>query len=66
VLRAAPEPAPRPRIFVPAGTPEAALRALRAQGFATVAALSAADCPAGLRCTHRLVDGRAVPISKEG
>ncbi|GGC45916.1 ATP phosphoribosyltransferase regulatory subunit [Siccirubricoccus deserti] len=66
VLRAAPAPAPRPRVFVPAGTPEAALQALRAQGFATVAALSAADSPKGLRCSHRLVDGRAVPISKEG
>ena len=59
VLRAAPPGAPKPRLFLPLGADGAALRA---QGFATVAALSADDTPARLRCTHELKDGRAVPI----
>ncbi len=60
VLRAAPAVAPRPRVFIPIGDDGAALRA---QGFATVAALSADDTPARLRCTHQLKDGRAVPVA---
>jgi ATP phosphoribosyltransferase regulatory subunit len=68
VLRAAPAPAPRPRVFVPLhGGPGGSLaaRSLRAQGFATVAALAAGDTPARLRCTHILRDGRAVPLQAE-
>jgi ATP phosphoribosyltransferase regulatory subunit len=60
VLRAAPPSTPRPRLFVPLGADGASLRA---QGFATVAALSVHDTPARLRCTHELKDGRAVPIA---
>jgi ATP phosphoribosyltransferase regulatory subunit len=59
VLRAAPPPAPKPRLFLPLGADGAAHRA---QGFATVAALSAEDTPQRLRCTHELQDGQAVPI----
>lgn len=59
VLRAAPPAAPKPRVFLPLGAQGSALRA---QGFATVAALSAEDTPRRLRCTHELKDGRAVPI----
>ena len=59
VLRAAPPATPKPRVFLPLGAEGAALRA---QGFATVAALSAEDTPQRLRCTHELKDGRAVPI----
>ncbi|WP_230168754.1 ATP phosphoribosyltransferase regulatory subunit [Roseomonas sp. CECT 9278] len=59
VVRAAPAGVAKPRLFVPLGADGAAHRA---QGFATVAALSAADTPARLRCTHELKDGQAVPI----
>jgi ATP phosphoribosyltransferase regulatory subunit len=59
VLRAAPAVASRARVFVPLGGDGAALRA---QGFATVAALAPEDTPARLRCTHELKDGRAVPV----
>jgi ATP phosphoribosyltransferase regulatory subunit len=54
LLRAVMPAAPRLRVFVPAGTDPTAARALRAQGAATVAQLSAADTPASLRCTHSL------------
>jgi ATP phosphoribosyltransferase regulatory subunit len=63
VLRGAPAPPPRPRVFVPLGGPDAVARALRGEGFATVPALSAADTPERLRCTHVLSDGRAVPLA---
>ena len=42
-----------------------ACKALRAQGYVTVAALSPADAPDGLRCTHILQNGAAVPLHKE-
>ncbi len=63
VLRGAPAPPPRPRVFVPLGGPEEAARALRGEGFATVPALSPADTPERLRCSHVLRDGRAVPLA---
>ena len=62
VLRGAPAPPPRPRVYLPLGSPDAAARTLRAEGFATVPALSAGDTPERLRCTHVLRDGRAVPL----
>ncbi|MBX6745769.1 MAG: ATP phosphoribosyltransferase regulatory subunit, partial [Acetobacteraceae bacterium] len=65
VLRAAPPSALRPRVFIPLGAAEDAAAPLRGQGFATVAALSPADTPEALRCTHILRDGAAVPIEKE-
>ena len=43
-----------------------AARALRGEGFATVPALSAADTPERLRCTHVLRDGRAAPLPPAG
>jgi ATP phosphoribosyltransferase regulatory subunit len=64
VLRAAPAAPSRPRCFLPLGTPAAAGAALREQGFATVAALSAADQASALRCTHSWDGQRAVPIEK--
>jgi ATP phosphoribosyltransferase regulatory subunit len=65
VLRAAPMPATRPRCFLPPGTPPAVGEGLRRQGFATIAALSAADAPAPLRCSH-VWDGQApVPVTEE-
>lgn len=65
VLRAAPAGPARPRVFIPVGTSQDAVRALRTQGFATVAALADTDAPGALRCTHILRDGAAVPFSKD-
>ncbi len=45
---------PRPSVFVPLGLPAAAGARLRGEGWATVAALSSADDPAALGCTHIL------------
>jgi ATP phosphoribosyltransferase regulatory subunit len=65
VLRAAPAAPARPRVFIPLGAPQDVVRALRTQGFATVAALADTDAPGPLRCTHILRDGAAVPFSKD-
>ena len=66
VLRAAPARQARERVFIPGGTELAAQRALRAAGFATVAALAAYADPIAeahrLGCTHILRDGAAVPV----
>jgi ATP phosphoribosyltransferase regulatory subunit len=56
----APEAASR-RLFLPLGhDPDAAAR-LRAEGWITVAALD--DACASQGCTHRLQDGRPVPLT---
>ncbi|MDO9709395.1 ATP phosphoribosyltransferase regulatory subunit [Paracraurococcus lichenis] len=60
-MRAAPLPPVRPRVFVRLGEEAEAAR-LRGAGFVTVAALTPADTPDGLRCTHILRDGQAVPL----
>ena len=65
VLRAATRTPPRPRVFIPLGAPQDVVQALRAQGFATVAALAPTDAPAALRCTHVLRDGAALPFNKD-
>jgi ATP phosphoribosyltransferase regulatory subunit len=65
MLRAAPKPAPRPRVFIPAGSDPGLARALRAQGFVTVAALAEGDAPERLRCTHILEGGHAAPLPKK-
>jgi ATP phosphoribosyltransferase regulatory subunit len=66
VLRAAPVRQAKARVFVPAGTDLASQRALRAQGFATVAALIACNDPVAearrLACTYILRDGAAVSV----
>ncbi len=66
ILRACALPAPRPRLFVPVGHDHAAAARLRAEGYATVAALDPADHPAAeaarLRCTHILRGGAAVAL----
>ena len=63
VLRAAPRGAEPARLFIPLGADGAALRA---QGFVTVAALSAEDTPESLRCSHVLQEGRAVALPRKG
>ncbi|MDE2514407.1 MAG: ATP phosphoribosyltransferase regulatory subunit [Rhodospirillales bacterium] len=67
LLRAAPARMARPRLYLPAGTPPASAAALRAQGFATIAALgdAAEDAMAEARrllCTHVLRDGAAIAV----
>ncbi|MCW8084817.1 ATP phosphoribosyltransferase regulatory subunit [Sabulicella glaciei] len=62
VLRAAPDGARRRRCFLPMGTPAEAGERLREAGFATVAALSATDTAAALRCTHEWDGEAAIPL----
>lgn len=63
MLRAVAAAEPRRRVFIPAGGDGARAAALRAQGYATVAQLSAGDTPDSLRCTHRMNEaGDAVPV----
>ncbi len=52
--------APRNTLFLPAGHDPAQAARLRAVGWRTVAALTAADDAAALGCTHRLADSEAV------
>ncbi len=59
VLRAAPVPPEAPRLFLDPGVDGAVFRAAN---FVTVAALSPADTPRSLRCTHILRDQTPVPI----
>ncbi len=67
LLRALPPAPARPRVFLPCGANPADAETLRAQGFATVPALT--DAPDALlearrlRCTHLLRDGAAMPLS---
>ncbi len=49
----------KPRVFLPPGTPADVGESLRHDGFATVAALSAQDSPAG--CTHIWTNGTVAP-----
>jgi ATP phosphoribosyltransferase regulatory subunit len=52
----------RRRIFLPLGADPATAARLRADGWTTIAALSDADDPAALDCTHRLVGTRPEPL----
>ncbi len=66
ILRACAAPSPRLRLFVPVGHDHAAAARLRAEGYATVAALDPVDDPAAeaarLHCTHILRGGTAVAL----
>ena len=66
VLRAIPFPETTARTFAPAGTPPAALAALRAGGTRVVHGLASAADPVAearrLGCTHILRDGRSVAL----
>jgi ATP phosphoribosyltransferase regulatory subunit len=66
VLRAAPPRKARVRVLVPFGAPQEAAAALRAAGFATVAALEPATDAAGearrMGCSHILRDGQAMEV----
>ncbi|HEY4042794.1 MAG TPA: ATP phosphoribosyltransferase regulatory subunit [Rhodopila sp.] len=66
ILRVAPSRKARPRIFVPLGADRGTAAALRADGFATVAALAPTTDDTAeakrLGCSHILRDGKAAPI----
>jgi ATP phosphoribosyltransferase regulatory subunit len=70
ILRVAPPRQARPRVFVPLGSDRTAVAQLRADGFATVAALAVvADNTAEahrLGCSHILRDGKAALLHTEG
>ena len=67
VMRAAPDPEPARRLYVPHGEPAAAAAKLRQDGWVTVAGLDPAADPAEdarrLACTHVLRGGRAVSLA---
>lgn len=55
-------PAERRRLFVPIGTDPALAAQMRADGWATVAALEPGDTPAAQLCTHVLAGGTAQAV----
>lgn len=68
ILEAAAVPPLRPRLYLPAGTEPALAARLRAEGYATIAALGAeaADDAAEARrlyCTHVLTGGAPAPLA---
>ena len=70
LLRAAPSAPVRPRVFLPAGTTLQTAAALRAEGYATLAALDAGAVPpdteaSRLGCTHLVRNGRPIPLDPE-
>ena len=66
VLRSLPAPGRPRRVFLPAGTAPETGRALRAEGWITVAGLRGSDAPeeeaARLGCTHHCRAGRVVAV----
>jgi ATP phosphoribosyltransferase regulatory subunit len=66
VLRAAPSPAERPKIYIPLGTAPQTATALRKTGYATIAGLEPARNPmqeaVRLGCTHVLMDGETTAL----
>lgn len=54
--------AERRHVFLPVGTDPSLGAALRADGWTTIAALSDADDPAALGCTHRLIGTEPKPL----
>ncbi len=66
IVQVAPQPALRRRIFLPLGTPAAAAASLRAQQFATVAALGEGGEAEAMRlgCSHWWNNGRAVAVGE--
>jgi len=69
VLRAAPPRAPKPRLFLPVGTPKARAEALRGQGYATVAGLDPGAEPAAealrLGCEFLLTAAGPAALTRE-
>ena len=68
VLRAAPPGRAKTRVSLPWGTDPARAAALRADGYATIAALAAADPMVEARrqgCTHVFIDGSLAAVPRE-
>lgn len=67
IIRLAPAPALRPRIYLPYGTPAATAASCRAQHFATIAGLAPHGAPRKealrLGCSHVVLDGSIVPLA---
>jgi ATP phosphoribosyltransferase regulatory subunit len=67
VLRAVPDPAPSPRVFLPVDTQDADGARLRSEGWVTVRALESFDEPAAearrLHCTHIFTGGQILPAA---
>lgn len=67
VLRAVPDPAPCPRVFLPVDTQDADGARLRSEGWVTVRALESFDEPAAearrLHCTHIFTGGQILPAA---
>ena len=68
ILRALPDPAPPPRLFLPADCAEGQARDLRDKGWITVAGLDdGADAHAEARrlgCSHALIDSKIVAVTE--
>ena len=66
IIRLAPSPALRQRIYIPHGTPSARAVECRTQGFATIAGLAPLAEPAAearhLGCSHIFLDGTITPL----
>ena len=67
ILRAVPDPAPSPRVFLPIETDDADGARLRSEGWVTVRALESFDNPAAearrLHCTHIFTGGQILPAA---
>jgi ATP phosphoribosyltransferase regulatory subunit len=67
ILRAVPDPAPCPRVFLPIETDDAEGARLRSEGWVTVRALESFNDPAAearrLHCTHIFAGGQIVPAA---
>jgi ATP phosphoribosyltransferase regulatory subunit len=66
VLAASEAPAERPRLYLPASTPWREAAAWQAKGYAVVRAVAPVADPVSearrLRCSHALIDKKAVPL----
>ena len=67
IIRLAPRPKLRPRLYLPFGTPAADAAAARAQNFATINGLAPHPDPRAeahrLGCSHAFSDGQIVPLA---
>ena len=69
ILRVAPPPQPRPRLYVPLGADQDDAARMRRLGYATIAGMAATDDAAAearrLGCTHILKHGAAVSVGTD-
>lgn len=69
ILRVLPDPAPRPRLYMPAGSADGEAARLRGEGWVTIAGLDAAGDERSearrLGCSHLWLDGRITELEQE-